>query len=725
MIRTTLVDITKCIGCRACQVACKQWNDRDGEHTELQPDLGFQNPAVLSAKTLTLISFHEIPDEKAPGGLHLVNTMWRCLHCLEPACVSSCPTTALVRQPDGPVTYDGDKCIGCRYCMWACPWGVPSADWDTRRPKIHKCTHCADRCDQPLPAARNGVALTTEEGQAFRNSIEVPACVKACPADALRYGDRDELLQEARNRIAARPGKYVDHIYGEKEAGGTSVLYLSAVPFEKLGFPDVGTKSYPGLSKTALHAVPPAVMAVGALLGGAHAFFKRRAVGMERQRQRAAYGDDHHPEFEPLRQKLWTPFNLLMLALILLGAISFVARFVLGLGDSTQLSDTYAWGLWIVFDLVWIAVAAGAFATAGLIYVFRRKDLYSMGRSAVLMGLLSYSFVTVTLLADLGLPLHTYQLALQAPEQSAMFEVAWCVSLYVTILLIEFLPVPFERWGLSKPMALWRRWSGAYVALAVTLFVYLLSRNVLYAAGTLAIFSALAWIFRAKDKTAEPIMLAIAAVTFSTMHQSSLGSLFLLMPDKLAPQWWSPVLPVSFFISSIAAGTGLIILVEMWIARAWKRPLRMTQLAAIGQITFWSLLVYLVFRLGDMAVRGQIGSAFGGTYGMLFATELVLGGIAPLALLARASTRKRQPLLLMGALLTTLGIVFNRVNVVLLAMNLKGSMPQISPETYSPTLVEWGLSIGLIAAAIFLFGVAARLMPVLLKERATEHVATS
>jgi len=727
MIRTTLVDITKCIGCRACQVACKQWNDRDGEHTELQPDLGFQNPAVLSAKTLTLISFHEIPDEKAPGGLHLVNTMWRCLHCLEPACVSSCPTTALVRQADGPVTYDGDKCIGCRYCMWACPWGVPSADWDTRRPKIHKCTHCADRCDQPLPAARNGVALTADEGQAFRNSIEVPACVKACPADALRYGDRDEMLQEARNRIAARPGKYVDHIYGEKEAGGTSVLYLSAVPFEKLGFPDVGTKSYPGLSKTALHAVPPAVMAVGALLGGAHAFFKRRAVGMERQRQRAAYGDDHdhHPEFEPLREKLWTPFNLLMLALVLLGAISFLARFVLGLGDSTQLSDTYAWGLWIVFDLVWIAVAAGAFATAGLIYVFRRKDLYSMGRSAVLMGLLSYSFVTVTLLADLGLPLHTYQLALQAPEQSAMFEVAWCVSLYVTILLIEFLPVPFERWGLSKPMALWRRWSGAYVAVAVTLFVYLLSRNVLYAAVTLAIFSALAWVFRAKDRTAEPIMLAIAAVTFSTMHQSSLGSLFLLMPDKLAPQWWSPVLPVSFFISSIAAGTGLIILVEMWIARAWQRPLRMTQLAAMGQITFWSLLAYLLFRLGDMAVRGQFGGAFGGTYGMLFATELVLGGIAPLALLARAATRERQPLLLLGALLTTLGIVFNRVNVVLLAMNLKGSMPQTSPETYAPTLVEWGLSIGLIAAAIFLFGVAARLMPVLLKERAAEHVATS
>ena len=724
MTRTTLVDITKCIGCRACQVACKQWNDRDGEKTELQPDLGFQNPAVLSAKTLTLISFHEIPDEKAPGGLHLVNTMWRCLHCLEPACVSSCPTTALVRQSDGPVTYDGDKCIGCRYCMWACPWGVPSADWDTRRPKIHKCTHCADRCDQPLPVSRNGYALTTDEGEAFRKTIEVPACVKACPADALRYGEREDMLEEARRRIAARPEKYVNHIYGEKEAGGTSVLYLSAVPFEKLGFPDVGEKSYPGMSKTALHAVPPAVMALGALLGGTHAFLKRRAVGMARQRLRAAHGEEHHPEFEPLQQKLWTPFNLAMVALMMLGAVSFVARFILGLGDSTQLSDTYAWGLWIVFDLVWIAVAAGAFATAGLIYVFRRKDLYSMGRSAVLMGLLSYSFVTVTLLADLGLPLHSYQLALRAPEQSAMFEVAWCVSLYVTVLLIEFLPVPFERWGLGKAMALWRRWSGAYVAVAVSLFVYLLSRNLLYAAITLAIFSTLAWIFRAKDDHAEPIMLAIAAVTLSTMHQSSLGSLFLLMPDKLAPQWWSPVLPISFFLSSIAAGTGLVILVEMWIARAWKRPIRIAQLSAMGQITFWSLLVYLVFRLGDMAIRGQFDGAFSGRLGALFATELILGGIVPLALLARKSERAQQSILCVGALLTTLGIVLNRVNVVLLAMTLKGSMPQISPEPYSPTLVEWGLSIGLIAAAIFLFGAAARVMAVLPKAPSAGGVAT-
>ena len=715
--KSTLIDITKCIGCRACQVACKQWNDREGEKTELQDQLGFQNPATLSARTLTLITFHELPDENAPGGLNYLFTMRRCLHCLEPACASACPTTALARQADGPVTYDPDQCIGCRYCIWACPWGVPTAEWNSLTPKIQKCTHCADRSDQPEPIARNGKALTAVEKILYRENVEVPACVKACPADALRFGDREEMLAEARHRISSRPEKYVDHIYGEKEAGGTSVLYLSSVPFEKLGFPDVGTKSYPALSKGALHAVPTAVIAVGALLGGIYAFLKRRALGVSGSTVPPAIAaHDHHVEFEPLNHRLLTPINWILLALIVFGVVSLVARFALGLGGSTHLSDTYAWGLWIVFDLVWIAVAAGAFATAGLIYVFQRKDLYSMGRSAVLMGLLSYSFVMVTLLADLGLPLHSYQLALQAPEQSAMFEVSWCVGLYVSILLLEFLPVPLEKWKLHKALDIWNRWSGGYVAFALTAFVYLLSRKLAYAALAAAVFSFLAWFFRARQRGSDPILLAIGAVTLSTMHQSSLGSLFLLMPDKVAPQWWSPVMPISFFLSSIAAGTSLIILIEMWIAKAWHRRLRTEQLSAMGKITFYSLLAYQIFRISDLAVRGQPASAFSGEFGALFAIEVFLGGLVPLALLARASQRIHTKILFAGAFLIVAGVILNRVNVVLFAMSLKGPMPQTSPSHYSPTVFEWGVSVGLIAATIFLFGLAARLVPVLPKE---------
>jgi len=720
--KATLVDITKCIGCRACQVACKQWNDRDGEVTEFQSELGFQNPATLSAKTLTLITFHELPDEKAPGGLHYLFTMRRCLHCLEPACASACPTTALTRQPDGPVTYDANKCIGCRYCEWACPWGVPTAEWDSLAPKIQKCTHCADRADQPIPLLFNGQALSADESKRYRDNIVVPACVKACPADALLFGTRDDVLQEARNRVSKHPEKYIDHIYGEKEAGGTSVLYLSSVPFGKLGFPDVGNKAYPGFSSLAIHAVPPAVLALGALLGGTYAFLKRRAAAMVNGTGAAANMEAHGPhlEFEPLPHKLLTPWNWVLLGMMVFGLISIIARFVLGLGGSTHLSDTYAWGLWIVFDLIWIAVAAGAFATAGIIYVFQRKDLYSMGRSAVLMGLLSYSFVTVTLIADLGLPWHFYQLGMQSPEQSAMFEVSWCVGLYVTILLLEFLPVPFERWGLQRAKEIWQRWSGYYVACAVTLFVYLLSRQLTYALLTAVLFTFLAWAFRARDKKFEPIILAIAAVTLSTMHQSSLGSLFLLMPDQLAPQWWSPVMSISFFLSSIAAGTSVVVLVEMWIAKAWGRQLQITQLAAMGEISFWSLLCYWAFRLVDMAARSQLSNAFSGRLGTFFAVELFIGGVLPLVLLARASLRNRPAVLFLGTLLAAAGVVFNRVNVVLLAMDLKGPMPGVAPSSYTPSVFEWGVSVGLIAASIFLFGLGVRFLPILPKEE-TAH----
>jgi formate dehydrogenase iron-sulfur subunit len=724
-IRSTLIDITNCIGCRACQVACKQWNEREGEETELEAQLGFQNPATLSAKTYTLIAFHEMENAQKPGGLDSAFVMQRCLHCLEPACASACPTTALYRQDDGPVSYDADKCIGCRYCILACPWDVPTAEWNKHAPKISKCTHCADRADQPKPVAFNGKPLSDDAGKRFAESIATPACVKACPADALRYGTREEMLALAHKRISDRPDRYVDHVYGEKELGGTSVVYLSAVPFEKLGFPTYGEKPFPAFSKVALGAVPPAVMTAGALLGAAYAFFRKRVqVVVDGSAASKHLADHGHAEFEPLRDKLMTPFNWVLLLLMAFGGVSLIARFALGLGGSTHLSDTYPWGLWILFDLVWIAVAAGAFAMAGVIYVFQRKDLYGLGRTAVLTGLLSYSFVTVTLIADLGLPWHFYQLGLQAPEHSAMFEVSWCVGLYVTILLLEFLPVPFERWGFQRAATVWRRWNGVYVAAAVTLFVYLLSRNLVYTFATAVIFGALAWMFRARDERTEPIMLAIAAVTLSTMHQSSLGSLYLLMPNMLAPQWWSPVMPVSFFLSSIVAGTALVILIDLWIAKGWRRPLEITRLASVGQIVFWALLVYLVFRLGDMALRNQFSGAFSGRLGMAFAAEILLGGVLPLLLLARRSLRKRADVLFVAALLAVLGVTYNRMNVVLFAMTFRGRMPWRAPEGYAPSIVEWGISIGLIAATIFLFGLAARLMPVLSRVEPSEaHVS--
>jgi formate dehydrogenase iron-sulfur subunit len=168
-----------------------------------------------------------------------------------------------------------------------------------------------------------------------------------------------------------------------------------------------------------------------------------------------------------------------------------------------------------------------------------------------------------------------------------------------------------------------------------------------------------------------------------------------------------------------------MIVVEMWIARAWKRRVAMSQLESLGKITFWARVVYFAFRLGDMAYRQQLAGAFSGRYGALFLTELIAGGVVPLVILGTPQLRSQKYPLFAGALLTTLGIVFNRINVVLLAMDLRGPMPQSFPEFYSPTIFEWGISVGLIAATIFLFGLAARLMPVLPKDHPPEAVAAS
>jgi formate dehydrogenase iron-sulfur subunit len=241
----------------------------------------------------------------------------------------------------------------------------------------------------------------------------------------------------------------------------------------------------------------------------------------------------------------------------------------------------------------------------------------------------------------------------------------------------------------------------------------MMTRNPVYTAITFVIFGAMAWLFRKRDKGFEPILLAIAAVTLSTMHQSSLGSLYLLMPNMLAPQWWSPVMPISFFLSSVVAGSALVILIDMWIARGWRRPLDMTALASVGKITFWSLVVYLGFRLGDMALRGALAGAFAGRMALAFTAEIVLGCLVPLVILGSRALRANPNTLFWGALLAVLGVVYNRMNVVLFAMEFRGRMPWSAPHTYAPSIFEWGISVGLIALTIFLFGLGARLVPIL------------
>lgn len=249
MSKAVLYDANKCIGCRACQVACKQWNELPAEKTANRGT--YENPPKTSAYTFTKIRFTEIEDR---GEFRWVFAKVQCMHCEHPACAAACLVGALQKTENGPVVYDDSKCIGCRYCMVACPFGIPNYEWDKPLPWIRKCTFCADR---------QGAGLK-------------PACVTTCPTGALKFGEREELITEAHKRIADTPGKYVDYVYGEKEVGGTSWLYLSPVPFEKLGFPTLGDKAVTVNVERAMGAVPPVLVSVAALMAGVYWLVKRR-----------------------------------------------------------------------------------------------------------------------------------------------------------------------------------------------------------------------------------------------------------------------------------------------------------------------------------------------------------------------------------------------------------------------------------------------------------------
>lgn len=253
MSKAILIDLTRCIGCRACQGSCKEWHELPAEETSNQGS--YENPPRRSAKTWTTVTFNEtITDNE----FKWVFAKRQCMHCEDPACASACIVGALHKTDDGPVVYDDYKCIGCRYCTLACPFSVPTFEWDKPIPYIRKCTMCVDR--QTL-------------------GME-PACTKVCPTDALLFGNRDALFQDAHARIQAEPDKYVNHIYGEFEVGGTSQMYLSGVPFEELGFPTLGTEPIPRYANVAMSAVPPTVVGATALMAGLYWIINRREQNM-------------------------------------------------------------------------------------------------------------------------------------------------------------------------------------------------------------------------------------------------------------------------------------------------------------------------------------------------------------------------------------------------------------------------------------------------------------
>lgn len=245
-----LHDITLCIGCRRCEGACNTVNELP------PPEKPFTDLSVLDNQRRTTSKTYTVVNQKPGKGNTSVFVKKQCNHCLEPACASACFVKAFTKTKEGAVVYDASVCVGCRYCMVACPFEIPTYEYDSAfSPRVMKCTMCHPR---------------VLEGK-------LPGCVASCPTEALIFGNRDDLLKIARQRITRHPDKYVDHIYGEREMGGTAWLYLSGVPFETIGMRmDLGITPAPELTAGALGAVPMVVGLWPVLLTGIYAMNKRK-----------------------------------------------------------------------------------------------------------------------------------------------------------------------------------------------------------------------------------------------------------------------------------------------------------------------------------------------------------------------------------------------------------------------------------------------------------------
>jgi formate dehydrogenase iron-sulfur subunit len=239
-----LNDVTRCIGCEECVAACKRTHDLPQE--DPPPRVG------RSADGLTATRWTSITRRDSGA-----NVRKQCRHCLEPACVSVCPVGALQKTPEGPVVYDKSICMGCRYCMMGCPYGIPHYEWDTFNPSVRKCVMCYDKMAS--------------------GELDKPACVTACPKEATSFGPRDAMLAEARRRIAAEPNRYIDHVWGEHEIGGTRVLYISNVDLSFLAWKNLeGMGDLPDLTWHALRKVPYEFVGMGALMTGLWWILDRR-----------------------------------------------------------------------------------------------------------------------------------------------------------------------------------------------------------------------------------------------------------------------------------------------------------------------------------------------------------------------------------------------------------------------------------------------------------------
>jgi Ni/Fe-hydrogenase subunit HybB-like protein len=345
----------------------------------------------------------------------------------------------------------------------------------------------------------------------------------------------------------------------------------------------------------------------------------------------------------------------------LAGLVVTFVRFTKGIGAVTNLNDTYPWGLWIGFDvLCGVGLAAGGFTVTAIVYLFNLKKFHEIARPAVLTAFLGYILVAVALMYDLGKPWNIWHPIIYWNERSVMFEVGWCVMLYLTVLALEFSPVVWEKLGWRRPQAIIK---------------------------------------------ALQIPLVIAGVVLSTLHQSSLGSLFLIAPERLHPLWWTPRLPLLFYISAIGIGFAMVIFESRLSSRAFGRELEMPILSQLGKGIVIPFMVYLVLRMEDLYARGVLQEyAFQPTLeSRMFWAEILLGFLLPVLLLLSPAVRNSKRWLPFAATIAVLGFMFNRLNVSITAIQAR------TPDfRYFPSLGELVVSALLVVIGFTAFAVAVK-----------------
>jgi len=348
-------------------------------------------------------------------------------------------------------------------------------------------------------------------------------------------------------------------------------------------------------------------------------------------------------------------FKLILWLITGLVAAVAVARFMFGLGASTNLTDATPWGLWIGFDVMsGVALASGGFLITATVYIFKLDKFHGIVRPVVLTAFLGYIAVAVGLLFDLGLPWNIWHMIIYWNLHSPLFEVGWCVMLYLTVLALEFVPVPLEEFPRLGKI-----------------------KNFLVK-------------FR--------LPLVIAGIALSTLHQSSLGSLFLIMPERVHALWYSPLLPVLFFISAITLGLMMVTFESNLTAYLYQRKPETYLLGKLGKAARWVFIIYLVLRFGDLAVRGQLGGLGGGEWQVkMFWFELAIAAIIPTILLFISKVRNSLSGQWVIAVMGVTGVVLNRINV--------GGMIHIDRGTgfYLPAWTEITISAGVVSLAALAF----------------------